>query len=88
MTDLHYICTMHTYIMKARRSDFDGLNIACINSIGGMSVMENRSIIIRLRDMSRPTAVGAGSSLSRFGTLLREAAAIAFVVRCKVIGGR
>lgn len=69
-------------------ASFDDLNIACINSIGGMIVMGNRSKITRLTDVVLAALMGAQHLVRRFGTLLREAAVIAFAIRCKVIDGR
>ncbi len=67
---------------------FADLNIACINSIGGMIAMENRSILARLRGKARAALAGMQHHVNRFGVLLREAAAIAFIMRCKVIDRR
>lgn len=69
-------------------ASFDDLSIACINSIGGMIVMENRLKIIRLTDAVFAALVGLQRLIRRFGALLREAAVIAFAIRCKVIDGR
>jgi len=69
-------------------ASFDDLNIACINSIGGMIVMENRLKIIRLTEAVFAALVGLQRLIRRFGALLREAAVIAFAIRCKVIDGR
>ncbi|MBB3567712.1 hypothetical protein FHX05_001819 [Rhizobium sp. BK491] len=67
---------------------FDDLNIACINSIGGMIVMENRSILARLMGICRAALASTSYRVGRFGILLRESAAIAFTMRCKVIDRR
>lgn len=67
---------------------FDALNIACINSIGGMTVTGNRTIFDRAARAGRPVLTVALDQVRRFGALLREAAAIAFAIRCKVIDGR
>lgn len=69
-------------------ASFDDLSIACINSIGGMIVMENRLKIIRLTDAVFAALVGLQRLIRRFGALLREAAVIALAIRCKVIDGR
>jgi hypothetical protein len=53
-----------------------------------MIVMENRSILARLRGMGRAALAGARHHVGRFCVLLREAAAIAFVMRCRVIDRR
>jgi len=66
----------------------DALNTACIASIGGMISMENRSILARLPGRARAAFVGAMDHTRRLGTLLREAAAIAFTLRCRVIDRR
>ncbi len=51
-------------------------------------VMENRSILVRLRDMRHAAFAGTRLGVSCFGVLLRESAAIAFTMRCKVIDRR
>lgn len=50
--------------------------------------MENRSILARLSGRVRVAFVGALDHIRSFGTLLREAAAIAFTLRCRVIDRR
>ncbi|MFK0162678.1 hypothetical protein [Rhizobium sp. NPDC090279] len=50
--------------------------------------MGYRSILARLTAVERVALVGARHQLRRFGVLLREAAAIAFAMRCKVIDRR
>lgn len=50
--------------------------------------MGNRSILARLRSKGRAAFAGAQHHVSRFGVLLREAAAIAFIVRCRIIDRR
>ncbi|OJY62856.1 MAG: hypothetical protein BGP09_17475 [Rhizobium sp. 60-20] len=64
------------------------MNIACIGSIGGMIVMRYRLILAWLRGFARAVLVGAQRHLRDFGTLLREAAAIAFTLRCRMIDRR
>jgi hypothetical protein len=53
-----------------------------------MIAMENRSILARLRRSSRAALAGAQHHLRRLGMLLREAAAIAFTMRCRIIDRR
>jgi len=53
-----------------------------------MISMENRSILARLPGRARAAFVGAMDHTRRLGTLLREAAAIAFTLRCRVIDRR
>jgi len=53
-----------------------------------MIVMENRSILARLMDICRAALASAPYRIGRFGILLRESAAIAFTMRCKVIDRR
>jgi hypothetical protein len=53
-----------------------------------MIAMENRSILARLRGKARAALAGTQHQVNRFGVLLREAAAIAFIMRCKVIDRR
>ncbi|WP_204849239.1 MULTISPECIES: hypothetical protein [Rhizobium] len=48
----------------------------------------NRTIIDRAARASRPVLTAALDHIRCFGTLLREAAAVAFAIRCKVIDGR
>lgn len=61
------------------------LNIACINSIGGMIVTGNRTIFDKATRTVRATPTIVLNLIRCFGTLLREAASIAFAIRCKVI---
>ncbi|WP_167332640.1 hypothetical protein [Rhizobium freirei] len=53
-----------------------------------MTLVENRWILARLPGGVRAAFVGALDHTRRLGTLLREAAAIAFTLRCKVIDRR
>ncbi|WP_075856648.1 hypothetical protein [Rhizobium hainanense] len=66
----------------------DALNLACIDSIRGMIAMGNRSILARLRGKGRAALAGVQHHLHRIGMLLQEAAAIAFIIRCRVIDRR
>ncbi|MBB3287309.1 hypothetical protein FHT91_002281 [Rhizobium sp. BK347] len=50
--------------------------------------MENRSMFARLTNMVRAFLAGARCHIRYLGALLRESAAIAFTVRCKVIDRR
>lgn len=67
---------------------FNALNIACINSIGGMIVTGNRTILGRTVRVTRTAAAIALNQMRRLGSLLSDAAVIAFAIRCKVIDGR
>lgn len=73
---------------RARLRNLDARNIACINSIGGMIVTGNCTISARATRAGRAIVVTPLGQIWCFGTLLREAAAIAFAIRCKVIDGR
>lgn len=50
--------------------------------------MENRSIIIQLTNIVRALLAGGQCHIRYLGALLRESAAIAFTMRCKVIDRR
>ncbi|MGG6893278.1 hypothetical protein [Rhizobium sp. BR 315] len=50
--------------------------------------MGNRSILAWLRGRRRAALAGAPDHIRRLGTLLREAAAIAFTLRCRMIDRR
>ncbi|NTJ64979.1 hypothetical protein G6M50_28685 [Agrobacterium rhizogenes] len=50
--------------------------------------MRNHPILARLRSQMHAALAGAQYHLSRFGVLLREAATIAFTLRCRVIDRR
>lgn len=50
--------------------------------------MGNRSILARLMDSHRAALASVLHHIGRFGVLLRESAAIAFTMRCKVIDRR
>ncbi|AGB69776.1 hypothetical protein RTCIAT899_CH01790 [Rhizobium tropici CIAT 899] len=50
--------------------------------------MENRSILARLMGICRAALASALYHIGRLGILLRESAAIAFTMRCKVIDRR
>ncbi|MBB6486358.1 hypothetical protein [Rhizobium lusitanum] len=88
MTGFEYICTMHAYICEAQFTPLDGLNTARIASTGGIISMENSSILARLPGRVRAAFAGALDHIRRLGTRLREAAAIAFTLRCRVIDRR
>jgi hypothetical protein len=63
-------------------------NIACIIQIGGMTVTRNSAFIGKEKSIDQQHLVAALNAIRCFGELLRQAAVIAFTVRCKVIGGR
>lgn len=50
--------------------------------------MENRSTLTRLIGIYRAALASTLYHIGRFGILLRESAAIAFTMRCKVIDRR
>ncbi len=64
------------------------LNIACITLIGGMNVTGKRTIFPITTRAGRAAMAVALDQIRCFGALLRDAAAIAFTMRCKVIDGR
>lgn len=78
---------MHTYI-RDNGIVFNALNIACINSIGGMIVTGNRTILARTVRAARKGRAIALNQMRCLGSLLRDAAVIAFAIRCRVIDGR